>query len=159
MTNRAVAIPRGSQIVKCRWRATHVTRRDGVALQAQLAHVAAREHSRIGRAVRFVAGGTLLYSYGRMLEWKWAALIAVAFGTAYIVTAGDAYQRCRLAAVRLVTVDAMHRSLREFMSKRPLEARPHRRMASGTLRIAGTPDISRVNAMAAVAGDSVPRVG
>jgi hypothetical protein len=45
------------------------------------------------------------------------------------------------------------------MSKRPLEARPDRRMASGALRIAGTPDISRVNAMAAVAGDSVPRVG
>jgi hypothetical protein len=94
-----------------------------------------------------------------MLEWKWAALIAVAFGTAYIVTAGCAYQRCRLAAVRIVTVDAMHGALREFMSKRSLKARPDRRVASGTLRIAGTPDIRRVNAMAAVAGDSVARVG
>ena len=101
----------------------------------------------------------MLYSYRRVLEWKWAALIAVAFGTAYIVTAGDAHQRCRLAAMRLVTVDAMHCALREFVSKRPLKTRPDRRVASGALRIAGTTDISRVNAMAAVAGDSVPRVG
>jgi len=91
-----------------------------------------------------------------MLERKWTALIAVAFETGDIVTAGCAHSRCREAAVRIVTIDAMHGALRELVSERPVKARPDRRMATGAQRIAGTGDIRRMNAMATVAGDAVP---
>ena len=106
--------------------------------------------------MRLMTGGAGLYSYRRMLERKWTALIAVAFETGNIVAAGCAHTRCRKAAVRIVTIEAMHSTLRELMSERPVEARPDRHMATGAQRIAGRADIKRMNAVATVAGDSVP---
>src|SRR5262245_16883343 len=95
-----------------------------------------------------MTGGAGLDSNRRMFEWKWAVLIAVAFETGNIVTVGEAYTRSRNAAMRIVTIEAMHSALREFMSERPVKACPNRRVATGALRIAGMADISPMDAMA-----------
>ena len=108
MADGAALIARSSQVMKGGWRATRKRHGRRVALQAQLAHITASEHARIGGPMRFVTTGALLYPNRRMLERKRAALVAVALETCCVLATDGAHSGCRQAAVRIVTVAAVH---------------------------------------------------
>ena len=95
-----------------------------VALQADKSDIGARQHSRIGRAVRLMTRLAAFKAHRGMLEGERAALIAVAFEATRLV-GGEALQHCRAdAAVRIVAVHAGHVAFGKLVMKRPLELGP-----------------------------------
>ena len=82
MTDRAVLIPRISQIVK-RGRFAANRRAGGseirMALQTEKARLVSNQHPRIRRAMPLVARLAAFDAHRRVLECKWSTLVAVAF--------------------------------------------------------------------------------
>src|SRR5262245_46680568 len=93
-----------------------------------------------------------------MLERKRAALVAVALETRSILATDVANARCRQAAVRIMTVAAVDGARSQLVCKGAFEACSHCGMAARTEIITRSPDVSIVDAMAAVTTDAVPRV-
>jgi hypothetical protein len=108
MADGAALIARTSQVMKGRWRATRKRHGSRVALQAQLAHIAASEHAGIGGPMRFMTTCARLDADRSMLERERAALVAVALETRCVLATDGAHSRCRQAAVRIVTVAAVN---------------------------------------------------
>ena len=139
----AVLISRGTQVVKRRRHYAHGrTAGDGggkisVTLQADLLHYRPRQHPRIGRSVRLVASCTTLETYRRVLKSEWTALIPMAFETARIVGGKTLGHRAAGASVRVVAIDARHRSFRHAMVKRLLKLSHYICVAGGALLIDG----------------------
>ena len=89
-----------------------------MALQADEAHVGARQHSRIRRAMRLVTGLAALKAHRRMFERKGTALVAVAFEAPRLI-GGEALQHGGTdAAVRIVAVHAAHRAFGKLVMER-----------------------------------------
>ena len=110
-------------------------RQVGMALQAYVAHLRARQHPRIGRAVRLVAGAAAFQPHRSMLEDKRPALVAMALHAARFVSEGCFHAVRAERAVRIVAVHARHGAFRQAMLVGTVEGRPLRKMASGALAL------------------------
>lgn len=100
----------------------------GVALQAEV-QVALDHELRVERTVRLMAGGAS-FAHGFMLEHKWASLIAVTIGAAF-VQSGHGQSAGRLpniVAVGIMTVAATHAAFEHRMVLRQIELRMRRQM-------------------------------
>jgi len=95
----------------------------------------ARQHARIRRAVRLVAGRAALEPHRRVLENKGPALVAVAPVATRLVSRNRLDRPRQLRPVRVVAVDARHRPFGQLVLVRPLEARPDRGMALRALGV------------------------
>ena len=89
-----------------------------------------REHSRIHRSMRLVAGTTTLESHGTMLEREGASLVAMAPHASWFVSQRHLLRSLQQAAMRIVAIHTGHRSLRQPMPVGPLELSPHGRVTT-----------------------------
>ena len=93
------------------------------------------EHPGIGRTVRLVARHAAFGFHRRMLVDEWPPHIAVAFQAARFIRP-DGLQRTWLEfSVRIVAIDAGHRTLRKTVGKRLLETGPDILVAGSALLI------------------------
>lgn len=111
MAYRAVLKPAAAQIVEG-GRHTAKSRaaaQPGMAFQALETDFMARQHPRIGRAMRFMAGAAAFHPHRGMFEGEWAALVAMAAEAAGLV-GRDFPQRIRAQqpAVRIMAIHALH---------------------------------------------------
>src|ERR1035441_6753072 len=90
-----------------------------------------REHPRIGRPVRLVAGAAAFEADGSVLEGKGSHLIAVAFGAPRFVGLGGLHLAGQGAAVRIVTIHAGHGAFGQAVFVRLLETGPDIGVAGG----------------------------
>lgn len=159
MADRTLPVPFHPQVMKRGRRPSGHARGHRMAFQAQLAHVVACQHARICRPVQVVTSRTQLRTQRCMLKRERAALVGMTFEARHIMTAArDAERGTGLAAVRVVTVHAMNRPLRQLVPERPLKRRADVAVATRTQSVVGLPDIRRMYAVAVVAGYSVARV-
>lgn len=159
MTNRALPVPLNAQIMKRRRRPSGHTWTERMALQTQLAHVMSRQHTRVRGPMQVMARGTQLRPHRSMLKRERTSLIRMAFEAGQIMSAaGDAERGIRLAPMRLMTIRAVDRPLRQLMTKRTLKRRPYVAMAARTQRIVRPPYIRRMHPVTAIARHSVAGV-
>jgi len=130
MADRAVLESRRPQIVERRRHHPqgHVrvggSRQIGVTLETDQANFLARQHPRIRRAVRLVAAPATFKTDYRMLERERTAFIPMTVETSWFIC-GEYLGHCRPhGAVRIVAIDAGHRTLRQLVVVGPLELCP-----------------------------------
>lgn len=138
MAHRAVLESRRAQIVKRGRdnpdRACSVSRRQiRVAFQTNDAYFLARQHAGIGRAVGLMAGRTAFKTHRAVFEREGPALVAMTLQTARLVSAESLRHSRTNTAVRIVAIDAAHRTFRQLVMIRSLKLRPHVRVATRAL--------------------------
>src|SRR5262249_23490056 len=74
-------------------------------------------------------------THGCVLENEWPAFIAMARKTRRLISVDGLDATRQYSAVWIVAIHARHRAFRQTVTKRPLEAGPYVRMASGALRV------------------------
>jgi len=170
MAHRAVLVTRRAQVVKRRRDDADGSRliyagQIGVALQAHDANFLAHQQPRIGRAVWLVAGYATFEAHRSVLERERSALIAVAVQASRLVRGEGLRHRWADTAVRIVTVDAAHRTFRKLMMIGPLKLGPDVGVAARALfidrsRLAVHESVGsiRVNFVTGRAGDLIFRV-
>ena len=127
MADRAVLEPRRAQVVKRRRhdadgaRGRYRRGQVGVAFQAEQAHLRPRQHTRIGRTMRLVAGHTTFKTHRLVLERERPALVAMAVEAPRLVRREALRHGRANTAVRIVTVDAAHRAFRQLVMIGPLK--------------------------------------
>jgi hypothetical protein len=93
-----------------------------VAFETDVADLMPGKHSRISRSVRFMAGAAAIETHGSMFKGEWAPLIDVTLqATGFVGRYAARLTRGDQRAVRVVTIDTRHRSLREPVGMRPVE--------------------------------------
>src|SRR5580658_5062699 len=95
-----------------------------VALQTNETNVGARQHPRVGRAMRLMTGLAAFKTQRCMLERKWTAFIAMAFETSRLIGREGLLHRRPDAAVRIVAIHALHVAFGKLVMEWPLELRP-----------------------------------
>ena len=108
-----------------------------MALQADLSCTCgARQHPRVGRAVRLMAGAAAFQpSPERARRRKGPALVAVALEAARLVGIARLDHLRQEAAVRIVAIHAGHGAFRQAVLVGALKAGPDVGVASGALRV------------------------
>ena len=161
VTEGAVLEARTAQVVERRRHRSQrrVGRRNrhrqvGVALQAHQAHLLPRQHARIRRAVRLMAGAAAFEAHRSVLEGKGSHLIAVALGAAGFVGARRLDRFGQRAAVRIVAIHAGHGAFRQPVLVGALETGPDVGVAAGAQRV----DVRRLARHQAVRSVLVNRV-
>jgi hypothetical protein len=140
MAHGTVLILRRSQIVKRRRHHADGSRRVGrrqirVTLQANIADVLPRQHSRIRGAVRLMARRAALETHGPVFERERTALVSVAVEATRLVGSERLGHHVADTSVRIVTIDAAHRALGQLMMIRSLELRPHAHVTTCALLV------------------------
>ncbi len=95
-----------------------------MALQAYKAHVGARQHARIGRAMRLMTRLAAFKAQRRMFEGERPPLVAVTFEAPRIVGCEGLQHRGADAAVRIVAIHAAHVAFGKLVMEGPLELGP-----------------------------------
>src|SRR2546423_15504267 len=115
VTDRTVLIAWRPQVVECgrdhaESRFHRVQRRGqvGMALQTHKADLLAREHARIRRSVRLMAGRAALKSHRRVLECERPSLIAVTAEATWLSGRKRLHHPGPETSVRIVAIDAGH---------------------------------------------------
>jgi len=86
-----------------------------MALQADEAHLGAREHPRVGRAMRLMAAPASLEFHRRMFEDEGPRLVGMAAKANLILRCGRAKLACQKTAMRVMTVAAGHQTFIDAM--------------------------------------------
>ena len=106
-----------------------------MALEANESYFLARQHSRIGRAVRLMTGRAAFKPHRTVLESERAALVAMAIQASRFVRAESLRHAGADAAVGIVAIDTTHSALRQLVVVRPLKLSPDVDMATRALLI------------------------
>jgi len=97
----------------------HRAKADGVALQAQQVHLAARQQPRILRAMRHVAALAALAAQRGMFKDEWPGLLRVTFQANGSLRRSAAQLRWRHSAMLIVAIGAAHQLFIHSMMKWP----------------------------------------
>ena len=95
-----------------------------MTLQANKSDIGARQHSRIGRAVRLMTRLAAFKAHRGMLESEWTALVAVTAEASRLISGKSLEHGGPDAAVGIVAVDAAHVAFGKLVMERTLELGP-----------------------------------
>lgn len=146
MADRTILVPRRTQIMerrgnyaddRIRLGRSRRSRQIRVAVQADKPDLLVREHARIRRTVRFVAGCASFEADRGVVECEWPALIGVALEAPRFIRCEAMQHVVPECAMRIVTVHAGDCALHDTVSIRLLELRPDRHMTCGAQLVNG----------------------
>lgn len=137
VTSRAVGILRILVMLRTRRFNRSDVMRDAMASQTKLTGSAEPEQPRISRTVRRVTGGTSFSLQRRVFVGEWSLLISVALNASRIRARSEPRLFKLEAAMRVVTIAALHRPFENFVMEGRIKRRLHFTMAPQTkLRLA-----------------------